>query len=49
MKIFNVTVTTHDGLLRYTAIGASSSDVHTSALERFGLCGVTVVPAGAQP
>jgi hypothetical protein len=44
MSAFNVTVRTTAGAMHYHAIGTCSTDVHMAALERFGACGVTVVP-----
>lgn len=44
MSAFNVVVRIHDAVLSYSAIGPSSCAVHMSAVERFGVCGVTVVP-----
>jgi hypothetical protein len=45
MSAFTVTVRTTAGAVQYEAIGSCSTDVHMAALERFGACGVTVVPA----
>jgi hypothetical protein len=45
MSTFSVTVRTTDQRHSYTAIGASSSDVHAAAMDRFGgLCSVVVIP-----
>lgn len=45
MKAFLVTVRTATSKHKFQAIGRSSGDVHTSALDRFGgLCSVTVIP-----
>lgn len=46
MRSYTVTVRTPAGLLTtYPAIGTDSFTVHLAALERFGVCGVTVKPS----
>ena len=46
MSAFTVTVRAAGQRHRYTALGASSSDVHAAALDRFGgLCSVAVILA----
>lgn len=46
MSTFTVTVRAAGQRHSYTALGASSSDVHAAALDRFGgLCSVVVIPA----
>lgn len=48
MRSYTVTVRTSSQLLSYTAIAASSFDVHDAALDRFGPCSIVVVPQGAK-
>jgi len=47
MKIFSITVKTACQRITYTAIGTSSAEVIMAAIARFGICGVSVRPAGA--
>ena len=44
MNTFIVTVRTLKQRFQFKAIGYSSIDVHDAAIERFGVCGVTVKP-----
>lgn len=45
MSAFTVTVRMHGQVaLTYSAIGTDSGAVHLAALDRHGVCGVTVKP-----
>lgn len=43
MNYYSVTVKTASKRIRYTAIGSSSADVADAAIDKFGVCAVTVV------
>jgi hypothetical protein len=43
-SLFSVTVHTPIGRYSYLAIGPDSTTVHLSAIDHFGLCGVSVHP-----
>jgi hypothetical protein len=45
MSAFTVTVRTPSQRIVYQAIGTDSVAVHMAAVDRFGLCAVTVKPA----
>lgn len=43
MNQFSVTVKTANQRISYVAIGSSSADVADAAIDKFGLCAVTVM------
>jgi hypothetical protein len=45
MKTFTVTVRTADSRYQYTAMQHSAIDAHLDAIDRFGVCAITVRPA----
>lgn len=46
MSTFNVRVRTEADEVIYQAIGSDSFAVHMAAIDRFGVCAITVLPAG---
>lgn len=48
MSTFAVRVRTAAAEFAYEAIGTDSAAVHMAAVDRFGVCAITVKPAGAQ-
>jgi hypothetical protein len=48
MSTFAVRVRTAAAEFAYDAIGTDSAAVHMAAVDRFGVCAITVKPAGAQ-
>lgn len=45
MSVFIVRVRTGAGSMTYEAIGTDSGSVHIAAVDRFGVCAITVVPS----
>jgi len=45
MSAFNVRVRTSCATVTYIAIGTDSAAVHMEAIDRFGACAITVMPA----
>jgi hypothetical protein len=45
MKTFNVRVRTGAAQVSYQALGTDSATVHMAAVDRFGVCAITVEPA----
>ncbi len=46
MRDFKVMVNTGKVRHTYKAVGLASIDVYLAALDRFGVCAVSVIPAG---
>ncbi len=50
MSTFTVTVRTQQGdRINYCALGTDSAAVHMAAIDRFGVCRVTVMPQPRRP
>ena len=45
MSAFTVRVRTDSAAIQYTALGTDSAAVHMAAIDRFGVCAITVTPA----
>lgn len=45
MSTYTVTVRTPKGRQTYSAIGTDSAAVHMAAVDRFGVCAITVTPS----
>ena len=45
MSTFTVRVRTGSTLHAYTTVGTDSASVHMAAIDAYGVCAVTVVPA----
>jgi hypothetical protein len=45
MSSYTVTVRTPKGRQTYSAIGTDSAAVHMAAVDRFGVCAITVKPS----
>lgn len=45
MSTFTVRVRTAAEQLTYSALGTDSAAVHMAAIDRFGVCAITVIPS----
>lgn len=45
MNSFTVRVRSTTELIIYSALGTDSASVHMAAIDRFGVCAITVIPA----